>query len=688
MSDAIKYDAAEGVKRRVAGRDKKLLRKVWKLWRPPLKITVSEWAAKYRTLSNGASSEPGRYNPDRLPWQRFVQDAITDPRYTMHVICGASQTTGKTEIINNVVGYFIHADPSSLMITYPTKDSAESWSKDKFKPMADDTPVIRKLIGDHRSRDSGNTILHKKFPGGSLTVVGKNAPSKLRQRSVRVTIEDEVDSDKGTAGIEGDSGALLEKRSESYSNSIHIMASTPTIAGLSRIWKALENSEFFVWDCPCKACGSFQDLKWSQIQWDSDRDESGKILKHYPHTARYVCEKCGEKWNDIDRQRAIMKGRPRAKNPFNRVFGFHQNGLYKLIGGKPQYSGMLEEFVEGFLKAQKGGPEKLKVWTNTFLTECWEETFEKLDEKEIVKRAEDYRPDEMLPAGVLRIEGAADVQEDRIEAELIGFGEDEETWGLGYVVIHGDTSRDAPWDELDKFIAKNFRHPCGKTLTVTSFFVDSGAKQDRVFQFTAPRKSRGVFASKGYNSPGRQIPILPRKPSINNKRKIPQWMVGVTAAKTVLYDRIMLPVPGPRSMHFPKGHGYDERYFRQLTSERRRLRYAHGKPYYIFEAGDRRNEPLDIRVYALAAHRRVFFNPTALKLELAIPASGPVAARVVETVVTSGAPVIGPKAGDLVFEPGAPVGSAAVAAPAPVAKGAVVVLPAYIPMSQRAAKAA
>jgi phage terminase large subunit GpA-like protein len=154
-------------------------------------------------------------------------------------------------------------------------------------------------------------------------------------------------------------------------------------------------------------------------------------------------------------------------------------------------------------------------------------------------------------------------------------------------------------------------------MVATSFFVDSGAKQDRVFQFTAPRKARGIFASKGYNSPAKPIPILPRKPSTNNKRKIPQWIVGVTAAKTVIYDRIMLPVPGPRSMHFPKGYGYDARFFRQLTSEKRRLRYSHGKPYYIYEAGDRRNEPLDIRVYALAAHRRVLFDAVKLKAELA-----------------------------------------------------------------------
>lgn len=355
------------------------------------------------------------------------------------------------------------------------------------------------------------------------------------------------------------------------------------------------------------------------------------------------------------------------------------SGLYKLMGQKPQFVSMLHEFIVEFLEAKAGGVETLKSWTNTFLAEPWEETFEQLDEKELVKRAEDYKPDEMIPAGVLRIEGAADIQEDRIEAELIGYGEDEETWGLGYAVFHGDTSKDEVWRELDNFIARLHRHPCGKSLAVTSFFVDSGAKQDRVFQFTAPRKARGVFASKGYNSPAKQIPILPRKPSLNNKRKVPQWIVGVTSAKTVIYDRIMLPVPGPRSMHFPKGYGYDARYFRQLTTEKRKTRYSHGKPYFIYESGDRRNEPLDIRVYALAAHRRVIFDAAKLKLELSGTA-GVTATQSQPSVKQQPQAPAQPTA--LPALAGAQLESAPPLVMAPMG-GQAVKLPAYVPMHLR-----
>jgi phage terminase large subunit GpA-like protein len=316
----------------------------------------------------------------------------------------------------------------------------------------------------------------------------------------------------------------------------------------------------------------------------------------------------------------------------------------------------------------------MKVWTNTFAAECWEEEFEKLDEKAVAGRAEDYNPDDMIPAGVLRVEAGCDVQEDRLELEFVGCGEGEETWGLGYHVLHGDTQADAVWEELDRLLGKLFRHPSGAMLPVHTAFIDSGARQDRVLQFTGPRRSRGVFASKGYNSPGKPVPILPRKASINNKRKVPQWIVGVTAAKTVIYSRIMLAAPGPGYMHYPKGHGYDARYFRQLTSERRMTRYSHGRPYYIYEAGNRRNEPLDIRVYALAAHRRVTFDPVRLKKELEVtPGVAPVT------------PDVAPPAH---AKPNWREGmEPAVIAHVPVTPASVpassFTLPAYVPMSQR-----
>jgi phage terminase large subunit GpA-like protein len=685
MKKPSDYRVPASVLKRMRGKERRLISKAWKTWRPPLRMTISEWADEYRRLPQGVTAEPGRYSSSRIPWCKFIMDAVGARKYRDCVLVGAAQVMAKTEMLNNIIGYYIHADPSPILVKYPTKDSGEAWSKFKFTPMVEATPVLRELFGDARSRDSGNTILDKKFPGGGLTVVGANSPSGLRQRSKRIIIQDEIDSDEGSAGDEGDPTLLADKRAESFRNAVKVKASTPTIKGASRCWKILENSTFHEWHAKCPHCGGHHVLSMANLHWPKTKDENGKDV-HDLKATYYQCPDCSAHWTDIDRQRAIMAGSPIARHPGADVFGFHVGGLYKLMGGKEQFSSMLEEFAFNFIEAKRGGRETLKVWTNTFAAECFDEEFEKLDEKAVIARAEDYDPSALLPVGVLRIEGAADVQQDRIECELVGMGEGEESWGLGYAIFHGDTSQEGgPWDELDRFIARTFRHPCGKDLPCTSFFIDSGNQQDRVFKFTGPRKSRGVFASKGYNSPGKQTPILPRKPSINNKRKVPQWMVGVTAAKTVLYSRIMLPIPGAGSMHFPKGHGYDHRYFRQLTSEKRMLRYAHGKPYYIYEAGDRRNEPLDIRVYALAAHRRLAFDSVKLKMDLAL-AEGmqatPRPANDTSGTDTPTEPQVGPRAEGMTFER-APIEAPKPAASEPPRPASSVRLPAYVPMHLR-----
>src|SRR5262245_54133216 len=100
---------------------------------------------------------------------------------------------GKTEIINNIVGYYIHQDPAPMLVVQPTEKLAESWSTDRLSPMIRDTEVLKGLVNDPKSRDSGNKILYKRFAGGHITMAGSNSPSSLASRPVRIVLCDEVD---------------------------------------------------------------------------------------------------------------------------------------------------------------------------------------------------------------------------------------------------------------------------------------------------------------------------------------------------------------------------------------------------------------------------------------------------------------------------------------------------------------
>jgi phage terminase large subunit GpA-like protein len=276
----------------------KRLRRSIELLKPPPKQTVSEWAVEHRILSAEASAESGKYNLARAPFQKGWQDAISDPR--IHTIIGmTSAQVGKTEtFLNNPVGYFIAQDPSPILVIQPTLEMAQTWSKDRFAPMLRDCPALKDLVQDPRARDSNNTILHKTFAGGHITMAGANSASSLASRPIRIVFLDEVDRFPTSAGTEGDPVSLAKKRTTTFWNRKIIMTSTPTVKGASRIEQAFLESDQRKYYVPCPKCGEFQILMWSNIRWDQDENQ-----KHLPDTAHYVCAHCEYKIKESDKSR-------------------------------------------------------------------------------------------------------------------------------------------------------------------------------------------------------------------------------------------------------------------------------------------------------------------------------------------------------------------------------------------------
>ncbi len=571
-------------------RSAKLLSHLRALCAPPRKESVLEWSERERQLLEGVSSIPGKFRA--LPYQRKLLEVITHRQYAEHVWMIASQTI-KTESINCVIGYFMDADPCGIMVVYPTIDRAKDYSKKKLSRMIRGTPVLRRKVREARTRDSGNTVLSKEFPGGDIIISGSNSPSSLRSSSRRVVIQDEIDSYEASAGSEGDPCALADTRAENFSNAIFIKASTPTIRGLSRIEEKFEGSTKHRYHVPCPHCGAKQTLKWAQVRWEQDK----------PETAAYFCEKCDQPWTDAQRIKAIYDGEWIAEFPERRRFGAHLSGLYRLIGLKDTYQNFLHEFAAVFLDRKHAGEQAIKAWQNTFLAETYEEQAYRIAPEDVSNRCESYA-DNPVPDGVLVVTAGADVQKDRIEVELVGWGIDEESWGLGKIVLVGDPEKDEVWSRLAEVLNRKFKTAGGVELPIQRAFVDMQYKTPMVLKFCQKRITQGVYPCRGLSRTGLNLPpLLPARPSTNNKLRLPHWNIGVTIAKSTIYDRMKLPVPGARTMHFPEGYGYDEDHFKQLVSERVMIRYSFGQAYYLFEKDNQhiRNEALDLRVYAYAA---------------------------------------------------------------------------------------
>lgn len=562
---------------------------------PPPLLKVSEWADKNRVLSRESSAEPGQWMTERAEYQRGIMDAVNDPAVEDIVVMSSAQI-GKTEILGNVIGYFIDQDPSPLMVVQPTLEMAQAWSKDRLAPMIRDTPALHGKVKDARSRDSENTILHKVFPGGNLTISGANSPATLAGRPKRVVVGDEVDRFPPSAGSEGDPVSLLFKRTTAFWNRKRILFSTPTNQN-SRILRAFQETDQRYYFVPCPKCGEYQRLQWRDkttgrqfVKWETDK----KTGRHYPDSAYYECAHCSAHLKDADIIWMVRRGEWRATMPFRGKAGFSLNEIYS-----PWVK--LKETVENFLDAKKD-VEQLKVWINTALGEIFEEKGDAPEWERLFMKRERYEIGR-IPAGGLLLVAGADVQKDRIEVEIVAFGRGRQSWSIDYRIISGDVSGGEPFRRLDELLNERFPHELGGSAMIRMLAIDSGYNTQDVYNWVRKYPPNRVMAIKGQHSLNAVLG-MPRLVDIQidgkkYERGMKYWPVGVSILKTELYGLLRLDRNPDGSYpdgfcHFPE---YDEEYFRGLTAEEM---VVIGRRFEWKKIRDR-NEPLDARNYARAA---------------------------------------------------------------------------------------
>jgi phage terminase large subunit GpA-like protein len=552
-------------------------------FQPPPRMTVTEWADSFRYLSPESSAEIGKYSSSRAPYQREPMNALSDPRVKRVVLMWPSQV-GKTEIMNNFIGKRIHLEPGPMLVLQPSANPmAEAWSKDRLVPMLRDTPVLRGKVKDVRSRDSNNTLMHKKFPGGHLTIAGANSPSGLASRPIRDILCDEVDRYPASAGNEGDPIGLAFRRGATFRNGKQLLISSPTIKGSSRIETEYENSTQEKWWVPCPHCGVEQILRWGGrdtsfgIKW-----ESGK-----PETAHYCCEHCAVVIEEAWKSWMNERGRWIADNPGHPVRGFWTNAL---ISPWAKWGDLAAEWL-----AVKGDPIRLRPFVNTVLCETWEDEGAKLDAHVLFQRLEEYEAE--VPAGVGILTCGVDVQGDRLEASVWGWGDREEGWFIETQFIPGDPATPAPWAALDAYLKRTFLHESGARLGISATLVDSGGHHTKeVYSFTREHVLQKVFACKGSSIEGH--PLLGR-PSRSNSAKAILYMVGSFTGKETVMNRFAKIVePGPGYLHLPAT--LDGEQLQQFTAEKLVSKIVGGRAKRIFITTGR-NEQLDMLVYALAA---------------------------------------------------------------------------------------
>lgn len=554
------------------------------IWRrglaPEPQITVSEWADQNRILP-ATASEPGPWRTSRTPYLRDIMDALSVSSGIERVVLQKSAQVGASEAALNFLGYVIGNAPGVAMCVMPTTESSKRNVRMRFDPLVDACTALNALVVPAKSRTPGNTDAFKKFPGGMIAFTGANSGVGLRSTPARYVVCDEVDGFPADVDGEGDPVSLAIMRTVTFKGRRKIfLLSTPTIEGHSRIQKAFEEGDQRRYFCPCPLCGSFQTLRWAQVRWPGDDRKR----------AFYVCEHCGEAIHERHKAAMVAQGEWRATAEGDgRTASFHISSLYS------PFVSWGEVAVEHGL-AHKD-PARLQTWVNCSLGECWEDRAAQLPEPaRLMARAEswgDHVPDE-----VVCVTAGVDVQMDRLELEIVGWGRGEESWSLEYHALPGNPAEGDVWLRLDELLLRRRPHRVLGAVPVSACCVDSGNWSKLVYQFTGPRFHRRIFATKGSSDPA--APIWPRRPSRpKTGREAALFVVGSTAAKEVVVSRLSLDEPGPGFMHFPPR---DLDWFAMLTAERPIRRFERGVAKRVWtKAPSARNEALDARCYALAA---------------------------------------------------------------------------------------
>ena len=499
-------------------------------------------------------------------------DAFNEPNIERIVVMTSSQV-GKTEILLNAIGYYIDQDPSPMMCVQPTLQMGQSFSKDRLAAMIRDTDKIRDCVKDARSRDSGNTTMHKKFAGGHISIVGSNSASGLASRPIRILLMDEVDRYEASAGAEGSPVSLAVARTKTFSNRKIFLCSTPTIKGLSAIETAFEESDKRYYEVPCPECDHYQVLKWKNVVWDDDK----------PETASYACEDCGSVIDESKKQWMLKHGRWTPTAESSNTAGFHISELYSVWS---KWSDMAKNFLEA-----KKQPEMLKTWINTALGESWEEQGDAVEYESLLERRLNY-DHTTIPEDVLIITAGCDVQKDRIEVQTVGWGKQYEAWVIDYKIFWGDPNAQNVWSDLDAYLKKRFKTESERMIPISCCTIDSGGHHtNMVYHFTKPRQSRRIFAIKGLSQAGKPIA---NRPTFVGKNKAVLYGVGTDSAKEAIFARLSCE-PEDSTLHFCLD--LDEEYFKQLTAEKRVTKFVRGKKSLVWKQIRPRNEALDTQCF-------------------------------------------------------------------------------------------
>ena len=451
------------------------IKKSLDLLKPPEKLTVSEWAEKYRVLDERSSHMPGKWKNSLTPYLKGIMDEFNNWETEKIIFCKPTQVGG-TEAIHNMIGYSIAQDPAPMMIVYPTSELADSVVENRIKPMIKASKETKKHF-----KERGSSKNELQFDNMYISIVGSNSPSELASRPIRYLFLDEVDKYPNASKREADPISLAVERTKTFSNRKIYMCSTPTLR-TGHIWEEKEKADiekhYFV---PCPHCGEYIELKFSQIKYPDDDEKLSVTDK--AEFAQYICQECGNVINDSDKIEMLQKGEwrtVRENTRFTKVVAFWMSTLYSPFT-------RFSQIAKAYLIA-KDDTDELHNFTNSWLAEPWEDTKLKTTAETVMERQTDL-PEFVIPEWTRLLTAGVDVQETSLYYIIRAWGD----YLTSQLITRGQV---ASFKDIERIMNLEYLKQDGTVKLVDLCLIDSGDQTDEVYDFAA-MNSEWCLPSKG-----------------------------------------------------------------------------------------------------------------------------------------------------------------------------------------------
>ncbi|MCP1675471.1 phage terminase large subunit GpA-like protein [Natronocella acetinitrilica] len=559
-------------------------------------LTVSQWADRHRWLESGTNA-PGQWDTDRNPLLREIMDSLSEHSPVREVTFKKPSGIGGTEVLYNWIGYIMHhLQNKDLLLVVPTLELRDREFNPRLRKVINETTVLKDLVSTASRNKTNRDDLLEYGARARIIKAGANSADSLRSSHIPYVAKDEASAFPWDVGGEGDPDRLIANRQRTFTRAKTYNCSTPTIEGACRIDRGYQRSDQRTPHVACPHCDhSFYMQRKKHLNWKTAPPREGDSGQAELVTDAWVnCPECGGEIREAEKPPLLANARWVPKRPHIKHHrGYTANSLYTPLGLGLTWKQIAQDALDA-----EGDDAAMQTIVNTYDGEVWTEQGDSIDDLQLMTRLENYQRDE-LP--IVLVTAGVDVQKDRLEVTITGFGAGEEAWLLDHLILPGETAEygEGAWLELDPALEDN---------GVQYYCVDSGYNADAVYAAVDGRPYawaiKGIF---GMNRPLVEDERRRRqRRRYRRKRGVPIEPIGVDTAKSILYARLKLPAAQgacPGYIHFANHPAFDDEYFAQLGAEKLVPRRQRGRTVLEWRKFRARNEALDCLIYALAACR-------------------------------------------------------------------------------------